>query len=100
MRRRRRGLDFNSRGGRDAPGEYVDGLRRIRYLANVCVVRELDRSLSDLYWLNANDPGCPFVAVIEHTNFKPASTYAGRRIAYLSRYLPRATRFGGCRTRQ
>ena len=67
-----------------APGEYVDGLRRIRYLANVCVVLELDRSLSDLYWLNVNDPGFPFVGVIEHTNFEPASTYAGRHIVYLS----------------
>ena len=71
-----------------APGEYVDSLRRIRYLANICVVLELDRSLSDLYWLNVNDPGFPFVGVIEHTNFEPASTYAGRRIVYLSRYLP------------
>ena len=70
-----------------APGEYVDGLRRIRYLANVCVVLELDRSLSDIYWLNVNDPGFPFVGVIEHTNFEPASTYAGRHIVYLSRYL-------------
>ena len=24
----------------------------------------------------------------EHTNFEPAATYAGRRIVYLSRYLP------------
>ena len=71
-----------------APSEYVDGLRRIRYLANVCVVLELDRSLSDLYWLNVNDPGFPFVGVIEHTNFEPASTYGGRHIVYLSRYLP------------
>ena len=71
-----------------APGAYVERLRRIRYLANLCVVLELDRSLSDIYWLNVNDPGFPFVAVIEHTNFEPAATYAGRRIVYLSRYLP------------
>ena len=83
-----------------ASGEYVDGLRRIRYLANICVVLELDRSLSDIYWLNVNDPGFPFVGVIEHTNFEPASTYAGRHIVYLSRYLPRATRCGGCGTRK
>ena len=70
------------------PGEYVERLRRIRYLANVCVVLELDRSLSDLYWLNVNDPSFPFVGVIEHTNFEPASTYAGRHIVYLSKYLP------------
>ena len=70
------------------PGEYVERLRRIRYLANVCVVLELDRSLSDIYWLNVNDPSFPFVGVIEHTNFEPASTYAGRHIVYLSKYLP------------
>ena len=70
------------------PGEYVERLRRIRYLANVCVVLELDRSLSDIYWLNVNDPSFPFVGVIEHTNFEPASTYAGRHVVYLSKYLP------------
>ena len=69
-------------------GEYVALMRRIRYLANICVVLELDRSLSDIYWLNVNDPSFPFVAVIEHTNFEPASTYAGRHIVYLSKYLP------------
>ena len=70
------------------PRAYVDELRRIRYLGNVCVVLELKRSLSEIYWLNVNDPTFPFVAVIEHTNFEPASTYDGRRIVYLSKYLP------------
>jgi protoporphyrinogen oxidase len=28
--------------------------------------------------------------VIEHTNFEPASTYGGRHIVYLSKYLPRS----------
>lgn len=70
------------------PSEYVERLRRIRYLANVCVVLELDRSLSDIYWLNVNDPSFPFVGVIEHTNFEPTSTYAGRHVVYLSKYLP------------
>ena len=71
-----------------APDEWVQKLRAIEYLANVCVVLELDRSLSDTYWLNVNDPGFPFVGVIEHTNFEPASTYGGRHIIYLSKYLP------------
>ena len=70
------------------PSEYAERLRRIRYLANVCVVLELDRSLSDIYWLNVNDPSFPFVGVIEHTNFEPTSTYAGRHVVYLSKYLP------------
>jgi protoporphyrinogen oxidase len=68
--------------------EYVASLTRIRYLANLCVVLELDRSLSDVYWLNVNDPGFPFVGVIEHTNFEPSASYGGRHLVYLSRYLP------------
>jgi protoporphyrinogen oxidase len=68
--------------------EYVSDLRRINYLANICVVLELDRSLSETYWLNVNDPGFPFVGVIEHTNFEPAESYNGRRLVYLSKYLP------------
>lgn len=71
-----------------APPDYVAHLRRIRYLANVCLVLELDRSLSSTYWLNVNDPSFPFVGVIEHTNFEPPETYAGRHIVYLSKYLP------------
>ncbi|MFL5574519.1 MAG: NAD(P)/FAD-dependent oxidoreductase [Gemmatimonadaceae bacterium] len=71
-----------------APAGYAARLRRIEYLANVCVVLELDRSLSETYWLNVNDPGFPFVGVIEHTNFEPASSYGGRHILYLSKYLP------------
>jgi uncharacterized protein (TIRG00374 family) len=67
---------------------YVRQLRRVKYLANICLVLELDRSLSDTYWLNVNDPSFPFVGVIEHTNFEPATTYAGRHIVYLSKYLP------------
>ncbi|MEM9708223.1 MAG: NAD(P)/FAD-dependent oxidoreductase [Pseudomonadota bacterium] len=71
-----------------ADASYVASLRRIAYLANVCLVLQLDRSLSDTYWLNVNDPSFPYVGVIEHTNFEPASTYGGRHIVYLSKYLP------------
>ena len=67
---------------------YITKLRRIHYLANVCLVLELDRSLSKIYWLNVNDPSFPFVGVIEHTNFEAAETYGGRHIVYLSKYLP------------
>ena len=38
--------------------------------------------------MNVNDPGFPFVGVIEHTNFEPDSSYGGRHIIYLSKYLP------------
>ncbi len=64
------------------------GLQRIQYLANICVVLELDRSLSSTYWLNINDPGFPFVGIIEHTNLYEPEKYGGRHIVYLSKYLP------------
>ena len=68
--------------------QYIEKLNRIQYLGNVCLVLELDRSLSKTYWLNVNDPSFPFVGVIEHTNFENPSTYGGRHIVYLSKYLP------------
>jgi protoporphyrinogen oxidase len=67
---------------------YADRLSSIEYLANICVVLELTRSLSELYWMNVNDPGFPFVGVIEHTNLDQAEPSAPRHIIYLSRYLP------------
>lgn len=69
--------------GPHAPPQYG----AIDYLANLCLVLELTQSLSELYWINVNDPGFPFVGVIEHSNFD--SDPAGRRhLVYLSRYLP------------
>lgn len=69
------------------PAAFTAGLRAVDYLANICLVLQLKRKLSDTYWLNVNDPSFPFVAVIEHTNFEPPSSYAGRHIVYLSKYL-------------
>jgi protoporphyrinogen oxidase len=69
------------------PQEWLAGLRRVNYLGNVCLVLRLSVSLSDTYWLNVNDPGFPFVGVIEHTNFDAPAHYGGDRIVYLSRYL-------------
>jgi len=72
-------------GAADAP--WLESLRRVQYLGNVCLVLQLDRSLSDTYWLNVNDPGFPFVGVIEHTNFDSPAHYGGKHIVFLSRYL-------------
>jgi protoporphyrinogen oxidase len=66
---------------------WLDKLRRIKYLGNICLVLRLQKSLSNTYWLNVNDPGFPFVGVIEHTNFDSPENYGGSHIAYLSRYL-------------
>ncbi|MDP3696240.1 MAG: NAD(P)/FAD-dependent oxidoreductase, partial [Desulfocapsaceae bacterium] len=73
-----------------ADHNYVKRLERIQYIGNVCLVLELDRSLSNTYWLNVNEPDFPFVGVIEHTNFERPETYGGNHIVYLSKYLPHA----------
>ena len=67
--------------------DYVAGLRKVKYLANICLVLELLHNLSDIYWLNVNDVEFPFVGVIEHTNFQPAESCGGKHVVYLSKYL-------------
>ncbi len=84
----------------DAPADYLARLRRVRYLGNACLVLELDRSLSDTYWLNVNDPGFPFVGVIEHTNFDSPQNYGGKHIVFLSRYLAKEDPLWACSDQQ
>jgi len=71
-----------------ADPDYLQRLRRIKYLANVCLILRLDRSLSSTYWLNVNDTSFPYVGVIEHTNFESSALYGGDHVVYLSKYLP------------
>ncbi|WNE93917.1 NAD(P)/FAD-dependent oxidoreductase [Streptomyces luomodiensis] len=59
----------------------------VDYLGNVCLVLENNRRLSDTYWLNVNDPGFPYVGVIEHTNLDRPERYDGKHVVYLSKYL-------------
>ena len=69
------------------PAEYQQHLSKIDYLANVCLVMQLDRSLSEAYWLNVGDPTIPFTGVIEHTHMQRPEQYGGAHLAYLSKYL-------------
>lgn len=67
--------------------EYSSFLKETLYFGAICVILELDRPLSDIYWLNIADDGFPFGGIIEHTNFISAEKYSGSHIAYLSRYF-------------
>lgn len=67
--------------------EWASKLDGIDYLANICLILLLDRSLSETYWLNVNDPGFPFVGVIEHTNLVSETNYGNLHVVYLSRYI-------------
>ncbi len=68
------------------PADYLERLRRVLYLANVCLVLKLNRSLSKTYWLNVADTDFPFAGLIEHTNMQRPERYGGAHIAYFSRY--------------
>jgi protoporphyrinogen oxidase len=69
------------------PEDYINQLEQIKYRAAMCLILKLNRSLSDIYWLNISDPEVPFGGVIEHTNFIPPSEYQGYHIVYLFKYL-------------
>jgi protoporphyrinogen oxidase len=69
------------------PADYKERLNALRYEAAVVAILELDRQLSDIYWLNIADDDMPFTGIIEHTNFIDPAVYGGRRFVYLSKYL-------------
>src|SRR5699024_11193275 len=62
-------------------------LNALEYEAAVVVLMELDRPLSDIYWLNIADDDLPFTAIVEHTNFIDPEKYGGRHLVYLSKYI-------------
>lgn len=69
------------------PEDYTRRLNALDYEAAVVAILELDRPLSDIYWLNVADDDMPFTGIIEHTNFIDPAVYGGRRFVYLSKYL-------------
>jgi protoporphyrinogen oxidase len=53
-----------------------------------CLILALDRPLTESYWMNVNDPGFPFMALVEHTNYMDSRDYGGRHLVYLGNYKP------------
>ncbi|MSQ24059.1 MAG: NAD(P)/FAD-dependent oxidoreductase [Chloroflexi bacterium] len=71
------------------PDDYRADYDRGDFYGAHSVILELNRSLlNGIYWLNVNDPGFPFLAVVEHTNYMPAADYDGLHVVYLGNYLP------------
>jgi protoporphyrinogen oxidase len=69
-------------------GEYEQKYGVLTSFGAHCVILALDRQLTDIYWLNINDPGYPFLALVEHTNYMSPEDYGGRHLIYLGNYLP------------
>ncbi len=87
---------FTAMAGAELSAEYVQkyaGPGSIEHYGAHCVVLSLDRPFFTpeqelTYWLNVNDAGYPFLAVVEHTNFMPPKEYDGQYLVYLGNYLP------------
>jgi len=71
--------------GLDLPQEYMKKVRSLRYMADLCMILRLRRSLSPYYWTTICDD-LPFVLAVEHTNLTGTDRY-GSHVVYLSRYL-------------
>lgn len=68
------------------PAEYRKNLAGLKSKGNICMILELDRSLSPYYWITVAQRDIPFVLAIEHTNLVGPEGY-GSHVVYLSRYM-------------
>ncbi len=69
---------------------YQEQLSGLKSLGAVVLVLSLKKTLSPegYYWYNLpKDQGFPFLALVEHTNFVPASHFNGETIIYAGDYL-------------
>ena len=71
------------------PSGYLSRLDGVQYLAAVVVILEMDRKLTDYYWMNIASDDVPFLGIIEHTNMLPKEWYNDRHVVYLTNYLHR-----------
>ncbi|OGY08810.1 MAG: hypothetical protein A2700_00625 [Candidatus Blackburnbacteria bacterium RIFCSPHIGHO2_01_FULL_44_64] len=71
------------------PNHYKKKGGDMRGIGAVNLVLSLKESfLTDgTYWLNINEKGFPFLAVVEHTNLINRKNYGGDRILYVGNYL-------------
>ena len=72
----------------ELPGEYRSRHEWGTAYGAHCLVLALDRPLTQSYWMNVNDPGYPFMALVEHTNYMDRADYGGRHLVYLGNYRP------------
>jgi protoporphyrinogen oxidase len=72
------------------PGNYLEGLLKLRSMGAVVMVLALKRQLSEqgYYWFNLpKSAGFPFLALVEHTNYLPPDHYGGDHLLYCGDYL-------------
>lgn len=71
----------------DSADGYRTSLRKIHFLANVCLVLTLKQSLSDFYWTNVTDANAPFIGIIEQTKWVDKDDFNRKHVVYISAYV-------------
>jgi protoporphyrinogen oxidase len=68
--------------------EYLARLEAIEYFTALNLVLELERPLTEHFWVNVADRRFPFVGLIEHSNFVGTENTGGRVFSHVTNYLP------------
>ena len=69
-----------------AADDYRRQLQSVDYLGAVCLVFASEQDLGDFYWLNVNEPGAPFLVLVNHTKMVSREFYNGRHVYYIGAY--------------
>jgi protoporphyrinogen oxidase len=77
------------------PDEYKKKLMSLGGVGAVNLFLSLKRRFLEdgTYWLNINDMGYPFLAIVEHTNFMDAKNYSDEHLVYVGNYLPHTHKY-------
>ena len=67
---------------------YRRKLQSIDYLGAICLVFASEQDIGDVYWLNVNEPGAPFLVFINHTKMVDPGLYQNKFVYYIGSYQP------------
>lgn len=73
----------------DLPSTFTQKTNQLKSLAARTLVLELNQPFfkDQTYWLNINQIGWPFLAVVEHTNLTGRQSYGNHTLLYVGKYL-------------
>ncbi len=76
--------------GSQLPQAYQEKAQKLKMIGALDLILILDKPfLKDkTYWLNINEPGFPFVALVEHTHFISRRHYHNQHLVYVGGYYP------------
>ena len=70
------------------PESYLGKLSQLRSMGAVVMTIALKQPLTGgIYWINMLKSEFPFLSLVEHTNFIPATYYGGDHLIYCGDYL-------------